>query len=67
MKGLGYGQGYQYDHDAEGGIALAQQCLPDVLDGTVFYEPVERGLEIQLREKLTALREARRKARGGKS
>jgi putative ATPase len=64
MKGLGYGQGYQYDHDAEGGIALAQQCLPDALDGTVFYEPVERGLELQLRDKLLALREARRKARG---
>jgi len=67
MKGLGYGKGYQYDHDAEGGIALAQQCLPDELEGTVFYEPVERGLELQLREKLLALREARRKARGGKS
>ena len=64
LKGLGYGQGYQYDHDAEGGIALDQQCLPDALDGTVFYEPVERGLELQLREKLLALREARRKARG---
>jgi len=64
MKGLGYGQGYQYDHDSDGGIALDQQCLPDALDGTVFYEPVERGLELQLREKLLSLREARRKARG---
>ncbi len=63
MKGLGYGKGYQYDHDAEGGIALDQQCLPDALDGTVFYEPVERGLELKLREKLTSLREARRQAR----
>ncbi len=63
MKGLGYGKGYQYDHDAEGGIALDQQCLPDALDGTVFYEPVERGLELQLREKLQALRTARAKAR----
>ena len=63
MKGLGYGQGYQYDHDAEGGIALDQQCLPDALAGTVFYEPVERGLELQLREKLLALRAARRHAR----
>jgi len=63
MKGLGYGKGYQYDHDAEGGIALDQQCLPDVLAGTVFYEPVERGLELQLREKLLALRAAREKAR----
>ncbi|WP_156171385.1 replication-associated recombination protein A [Dyella japonica] len=64
MKGLGYGQGYQYDHDSEGGVALDQQCLPDALDGTVFYEPVDRGLEVKLREKLLGLRAARRKARG---
>jgi putative ATPase len=63
MKGLGYGKGYQYDHDAEGGIALDQQCLPDELVGSVFYEPVERGLELQLREKLLALRAARTQAR----
>jgi putative ATPase len=63
MKGLGYGKGYQYDHDAEGGIALDQQCLPDALTGTEFYEPVERGLELKLREKLLALREARKQAR----
>ena len=63
MKGLGYGKNYQYDHDAEGGVALDQQCLPDELDGTVFYEPVDRGLEIKLREKLEALRAARRQAR----
>ncbi|MGN2250359.1 replication-associated recombination protein A [Frateuria edaphi] len=63
MKGLGYGKGYQYDHDASGGIALGQQCLPDALDGAVFYEPVDRGLEQKLREKLLALREARRQAR----
>ena len=63
MKGMGYGKGYQYDHDAEGGIALDQQCLPDELVGTVFYEPVERGLELQLKEKLDDLRERRRRAR----
>ncbi len=63
MKGLGYGKGYKYDHDAAGGIALDQQCLPEGLEGTVFYEPVERGLELQLREKLLALRAAREKAR----
>jgi len=63
MKGLGYGKGYQYDHDAEGGIALDQRCLPDELEGSVFYEPVERGLELQIREKLQSLRAARAKAR----
>ncbi|SEN09447.1 putative ATPase [Luteibacter sp. UNCMF331Sha3.1] len=63
MKGLGYGQNYQYDHDVEGGVALDQQCLPDELEGTTFYEPVDRGLELKLREKLTALRAARAEAR----
>jgi len=63
MKDLGYGKGYQYDHDAEGGIALDQQCLPDALAGSVFYQPVERGLEIQLKEKLDALRSSRSRAR----
>lgn len=64
MKGLGYGKGYQYDHDAEGGVALDQQCLPEGLEGRVFYEPVERGLELQLREKLLDLRKRRRDAQG---
>jgi putative ATPase len=64
MKGLGYGTGYQYDHDAEGGIALDQVCLPDELVGMTFYDPVDRGLELKLREKLTALRAARAAARG---
>lgn len=63
MKGLGYGTGYQYDHDVEGGIALDQQCLPDELVGMTFYDPVDRGLEVKLREKLTALRAARAEAR----
>ncbi len=63
MKGLGYGSGYQYDHDAEGGVALDQQCLPDELVGMTFYEPVDRGLELKLGEKLAALRAARAAAR----
>ncbi|MEO7325285.1 MAG: replication-associated recombination protein A [Dokdonella sp.] len=63
MKGLGYGKGYQYDHDAEGGIALDQQCLPDALADTTFYTPTERGLEGKFREKLETLRAARRSAR----
>ncbi|MBA8885422.1 replication-associated recombination protein A [Dokdonella fugitiva] len=65
MKGLGYGAGYQYDHAVEGGVALDQQCLPDALAGSTFYEPTERGLEGKFRDKLDALRAARRKARGG--
>jgi putative ATPase len=65
MKQLGYGKGYQYDHDVEGGIALDQGGFPDAMGERVYYEPVERGLEIRLKEKLDALRAARTKARGG--
>ncbi|HET6906856.1 MAG TPA: replication-associated recombination protein A [Rhodanobacteraceae bacterium] len=63
MKGLGYGKGYQYDPDVEGGVALDQQCLPDALVGTEFYAPTGNGMEAKIREKLEALREARAKAR----
>src|SRR4029078_12449300 len=45
MKGLGYGQGYQYDHDAEGGVALDQKCLPDRLAGRPLYKAAERRVE----------------------
>jgi putative ATPase len=68
MKGLGYGKGYQYDPDVEGGIAFDQQCLPDALVGREFYLPSERGLEAKIRDKLDAVRTARgeslRKRRG---
>ncbi len=65
MKELGYSKGYQYDHDLEGGVALDQQCLPDTLAGTEFYAPTARGLEGKIKDKLDALRAARRAARKG--
>lgn len=64
MKSLGYSKGYQYDHDAEGGIALDQTGFPDAMGERVYYRPVPRGLEIRLAEKLDALRRERAKARG---
>ena len=65
MKQLGHGAGYQYDHDAEGGVALGQTGFPDAMGERVYYQPVARGLEIRLKEKLDALRAARMGARGG--
>ena len=62
MKGLGYGQGYQYDPNVEGGTAFDQQCLPDALLGSEFYQPTERGLEARIREKLQSVRAARTQA-----
>jgi putative ATPase len=62
MKELDYGKGYRYAHDEEGGFAAGERYLPDGLEGQVFYEPVERGLEIRIAEKLRELR--RRNAEG---
>lgn len=67
MKTLGYGKDYQYDHDAEGGIALAQTGFPDAMGERVYYQPVPRGMEIKLKEKLDALRRAREAARANKA
>ena len=66
MKSLGHGRGYQYDHDAEGGVALDQTGFPDVLGERVYYEPTSRGMEGKLKEKLDALRDARARAIGKK-
>jgi putative ATPase len=62
MKQLGHGSGYQYDHDLEGGIALDQAGFPASLGERAYYQPVERGLEIRLKEKLDQLRAARASA-----
>ncbi|MDH5833707.1 replication-associated recombination protein A [Luteimonas sp. M1R5S59] len=59
MKELGYSKGYQYDHDNEGGVALDQTGFPDAMGERVYYQPVARGMELKLKEKLEALRRAR--------
>jgi putative ATPase len=56
MKGLDYGKGYRYAHDEEGGFAAGESYWPDDLPAPVFYQPVERGLEIRIAEKLRELR-----------
>ncbi|WP_281368114.1 replication-associated recombination protein A [Marilutibacter spongiae] len=64
MKSLGYGKDYQYDHDAEDGVALGQTGFPDAMGEREYYQPVPRGLEIKLKEKLDRLRGARARAQG---
>jgi len=63
MKQLGYSKGYQYDHDNEDGVALEQTGFPEAMGERVYYQPVERGLEVKLKEKLDRLRAAREHAR----
>ena len=57
---LGHGDGYRYDHDEAGGHARGQGYFPDEMTPSVYYAPVERGLEIQIAEKLRRLRQPRR-------
>jgi len=56
MKELGYGKAYRYAHDEPDGYAAGETYLPDQLIGHRFYHPVERGLEIKIKEKLDQLR-----------
>ncbi len=56
MKDLDYGKGYRYAHDEDGGYAAGENYFPEGLPPARFYEPVERGLEIRIAEKLRELR-----------
>ena len=56
MKGLGHGAGYRYAHDEAGGFAAGEHYLPDGLAQPVFYQPVPRGLELRIGERLAELR-----------
>jgi putative ATPase len=64
MKSLGHGQGYRYAHDEAGGFAAGEHYWPDGLDEPPqFYEPVPRGLELRIGEKLSELRRLNEEAR----
>ena len=51
MKDVGYGRGYAYDHDAADGFSGANYW-PEEMEPMTFYEPVERGFEVKLKERL---------------
>lgn len=55
MSELGYGEGYRYAHDFEGGI-VGQQNLPKNLDGHRYYRPTERGFEAELARRQERIR-----------
>jgi putative ATPase len=52
MKELGYGKGYRYAHDEEDAFAAGESYFPDDMTPRKYYDPVPRGLELQIREKL---------------
>jgi putative ATPase len=59
MKGMGYGRGYEYPHDAPDPI-VATPNLPDALHGARFYEPKHEGAEGALADRLAEWRKKRR-------
>ncbi len=56
-KQLGYSAQYRYSHDEPNAFSKGQTYFPDKMVRRVYYEPVERGLEIKIKQKLTLLRE----------
>ncbi|HEX5391039.1 MAG TPA: replication-associated recombination protein A [Burkholderiaceae bacterium] len=63
MKDLDYGKGYRYAHDETDGFAAGENYLPDGMAAPGFYQPVERGLEIKIAEKLRQLAQRNQEAR----
>jgi putative ATPase len=68
MKEIGYGKGYEYDHDAPDGFS-GQNYFPDGMARREFYRPVERGFEREIAKRLDYWRKlrAQRGSEGGKS
>jgi putative ATPase len=64
MKSLGYGEGYVYDHDAEGGFS-GQDYFPEGMGRRTFYEPRGEGSEARVRERLERWAGMRAKRQGG--
>jgi len=59
MKDLGYGENYQYAHDNPAKLTTLV-CLPDDLEGTVYYQPTTQGLESKYGPRLEAIKEWKR-------
>ncbi|MEX1080424.1 MAG: replication-associated recombination protein A [Halofilum sp. (in: g-proteobacteria)] len=62
MAELGHGAGYRYAHDEPDGFAAGATYFPDAMGETVYYDPVDRGLEGRIRERLNDLRARNREA-----
>ncbi|MFA7557376.1 MAG: replication-associated recombination protein A [Hydrogenophaga sp.] len=67
MKELGYGHAYRYAHDEPDAYAAGERYFPEEMPEREYYQPVPRGLEQKIADKLTHLCELDRKARGKKA
>ncbi|GGJ58064.1 AAA family ATPase [Sphingopyxis bauzanensis] len=62
MKDLGYGAGYEYDHDAEGGFSGADYW-PEGMGAQTYYTPTDRGFEKRIAERIAWWDEQRKTRR----
>jgi putative ATPase len=65
MKNLGYGDGYEYAHDSEEGVA-DMACLPESLQRRHYYRPTGRGFEAELDRRMKRVVEVRARRRKNK-
>lgn len=56
MRDLGHGASYRYAHDEINAYAAGENYFPDRMKPSRYYQPVERGLEAKIKEKLDFLR-----------
>ena len=63
MKEMGYGKGYDYDHDAPEAFS-GQSYFPDEMPRETYYRPVERGFEREIAKRLEYWAKLREKRRG---
>ncbi|MNF39153.1 Replication-associated recombination protein A [compost metagenome] len=56
MKQLGYGEEYRYAHDEPDAYAAGEDYFPEQLQPRQYYQPVPRGLELKIRDKLQHLK-----------
>ena len=61
MKDSGYGKDYRYAHNEQDAFAAGESYFPELMGEQVYYEPVERGLETKISQKLTRLRALNKK------
>ncbi|GAA0308879.1 replication-associated recombination protein A [Rhodovulum strictum] len=66
MKEQGYGAGYEYDHDTEAGFS-GQDYFPEAMKRGVYYNPVERGFERELKRRLDYFTKLRAQRQDGGS
>ena len=59
MKDIGYGAGYSYDHESDDGFS-GDNYWPEEMEPNRFYDPVDRGFEHKIRERLEYWEKLRR-------